>query len=214
MGILMSTEPGQLGALETDEPGTETPTAVRGGRNPLVVAGAALVAVAVVAAAVFGVLWLTASHNTSLAVARERDQALQAAEQGSINLTTLDYRHVAQGLARWKDSTTGTLHTQFTSGSLVSTFTKQAQQARSVTTGKVAEGVITELDTQAGKASALVIMNVSVSVNGAKPTQKLVPLQWDLTLTKTGWKLSGATGSSASPANPAPSGSTSPTPGQ
>src|SRR6201999_2921548 len=168
MGSLMSTEPDQLGATETDEPGAETPTAGRRGRNPLVVAGVALVAVAVVCAAVFGVLWLTASHNDSLAFSRERDQALQAAEQGSINLTTLDYRHVAQGLARWKDSTTGTLHTQFTSGSLVSTFTTQAQQAKSVTTGKVAEGVITELDTHAGKASALVIMNVTVSVNVGK----------------------------------------------
>lgn len=194
----MSTEPDQLGAPETD-PEAETPTAPRRGRDPLVVAGAALVVVAVVAAAVFGVLWLTASHNGSLAFSRERDQALQAAEQGSINLTTLDYRNVAQGLARWKESTTGGLYSQLTSGSLVGTFTKQAQQAKSVTTGKVAEGVITELDTHGGKASALVIMNVTVSVNGAKPTTKLVPLQWDLTLTKSGWKLSATRGGSTTP---------------
>jgi Mce-associated membrane protein len=199
MGSLMSTEPDQLGATETDDLADETPATERGGRNPLVIAGAVLVAIAFVCAVVFGALWLTASHSDTAAFSAERDQALQAAEQGSINLTTLDYRDVAQGLARWKESTTGGLYSQLTSGSLVGTFTKQAQQAKSVTTGKVAEGVITELDTHAGKASALVIMNVTVSTKGAKPTQKLVPLQWDLTRTGSGWKLSGTRSNTTTP---------------
>lgn len=175
--------------MSTEDPVADPPTARRR-RNPLIVAGVALVAVAVIAAATFGALWTVAAHDSSRAFSQMRDDALRAAEQGSINLTTLDYRNVQQGLNRWKDSTTGDLYSQLTSGSLVSTFAKQAQQARSITKGTVKEGVITDLDEHAGKASALVFMEVTVSATGSKPTTKLVPLQWQLTLTGSGWKLS------------------------
>jgi Mce-associated membrane protein len=160
-------------------------------RNPLVIAGALLVTIATVCAVTFGVLWFNAAHNDSLAFSRMRDDALRAAEQGSINLTTLDYHNVAQGLDRWKQSATGALYTQLTQGSLVSTFTKQAQQAKSVTTGKVLDGVVTDLDEHAGKASALVYVYVTVSAAGSKTTYKRLPLQWQLTMTGSGWKLSG-----------------------
>lgn len=178
--------------------GTDAVTRKGGRRNPLVIAGAALAAVAAVCAAVFGVLWYNAAHSDSLHYSQLRDQALQAAEQGSINLTTLDYHNVQAGLERWKESTTGALYQQLTSGNLVSTFTKQAQQAKSVTTGTVLEGVVTDLDEHAGKASALVYMRVTVSAAGAKSTTKFVPLQWNLTLTGSGWKLSGIPQSSSS----------------
>jgi Mce-associated membrane protein len=183
MEDVMSTETEELAPAEAEP--------VRRPRNSLVVAGIALVVVAMVAAAVFGVLWLTASNgNKSGAVAQSRDAALRAAEQGSINLTTLDYHNVQQGLDRWKQSTTGDLYTQLTQGNLVSTFTKQAQQAKSVTVGKVLDGVLTQLS--GDKAQAIVYMQVTVSAAGAKPTTKLVPLQWDLTnVPNQGWKLSG-----------------------
>jgi Mce-associated membrane protein len=158
-------------------------------RNPLTVAGIALVLVATAAAVIFGVLWHNAANASESSTAKSRDDALRAAEQGSINLTTLDYRDVQQGLDRWKQSTTGDLYTQLTQGDLVSTFTKQAQQAKSVTTGKVLDGVITQLDGNA--AQAIVYMQVTVSAAGGKPTTKLVPLQWNLTDTSSGWKLSG-----------------------
>lgn len=176
------------GSTSTDADQFEQPSRRR---NPLTVAGVVLVAVAVVAAAVFGTLWAVAAHDDSVAFSRMRDQALQAAEQGSINLTTLDYRHVQQGLARWKQSTTGTLYHQLTQGKLSDTFAKQLRQAKAVTTSTVKDGALTELDAHAGKASALVVVNVTVAVAGGKPTTKLVPLQWDLTLTGDGWKLSG-----------------------
>jgi Mce-associated membrane protein len=171
----------------------------RFGRNPLVIAGAALAVVAVACAVVFGLLWHSAASGDSANVARMRDQALQAAEQGSVNLTTLDYRHVQQGLDRWKASTTGQLHTQLTAPGLVQSFTKQEQQRKAVSTSKVKDGVITELDAKAGKASALVIVDVTVTQAGGKPSEKLEPLEWNLTLTKAGWKLSGIPGGQANP---------------
>jgi Mce-associated membrane protein len=160
-------------------------------RSPLVVAGAVLVVIATAAAVVFGVLWFTAAHDDSLAFSRMRDDALRAAEQGSINLTTLDYRHVQQGLDTWKQSTTGDLYGQLTSGNLVSTFAKRAQQAKSVTKGSVVEGVLTDLDEHAGKAGALIYMKVSVTASDGKTSIKMLPLQWQLSLTGSGWKLSG-----------------------
>lgn len=158
-------------------------------RNPLVLAGALLVVIATACAAVFGVLWFNASHDSSLNFGSMRDDALRAAEQGSINLTTLDYRNVQQGMDRWKQSTTGVLAKQLTTGSLVSQFAKQAQQAKSVTTGKVLDGVVTQLDPHAGSATALVYVDVSVTAAGGQPTEKRLPLLWVLTLTKSGWKL-------------------------
>jgi Mce-associated membrane protein len=185
MESLMSAEPDQV-TDRVAEPATEE-SARR--RNPLVVAGVVLVAIAVVCAAVFATLWVKASHDDSLTFSRMRDQALQAAEQGSVNLTTLDYRHVRQDLGRWKASATGSLYQALTSGG--TTFTKQVVQAKSITKGTVKDGVITELDVHAGKASALVYVSVAVTVSGGKTTTKLLPLQWNLTLTKSGWKLSG-----------------------
>jgi Mce-associated membrane protein len=185
---LDATDPDAAGPDGTGPDGTDQ-VERRRRSNPLVLAGIVLVVIAAICAAVFGYLWFHAAHDDTLAFSTDRDKALQAAEQGSINLTTLDYRNVAQGLDRWKQSTTGDLYTQLTSGSLVSTFTKQAQQGKSVTTGTVVDGAITDLDDHAGKASALVIMRVQVTAAG-KSTQKLVPLQWGLTDTSTGWKLS------------------------
>lgn len=203
----MSTEADQAEAARAaDEPAEETlagTTRPWFGRNPLVIAGTVLAVAAVAGAVVFGLLWRSAASGGASDVAKMRDDALRAAEQGSINLTTLDYRHVQQGLDRWKASTTGSLHTQLTAPNLVQQFTKQEQQRKAVSTSKVKDGVITELDANAGKASALVIVNVTVTQAGGKPTTKLEPLEWNLTLTKSGWKLSGI-----------PGGQSNPTPGQ
>jgi Mce-associated membrane protein len=217
MESLMSTEHDSLdvvsdsdevGATESTPESTTESTAesttesaerpARRGNRSLVIAGGVLVTIAAVCAVVFGVLWANAGSSDASNFSKMRDDALRAAEQGSINLTTLDYRNVQQGLDRWRSSTTGDLYSQLTSGNLVSTFTKQAQQAKSVTTGKVLDGVVTDLDEHAGKASALVYMQVTVSAAGSKATEKLVPLQWDLTQVNGVWKLSGIPQSAAS----------------
>lgn len=207
MGSLMSAEHDTVVSDGADAEVTETTetdavesaeASTRRGNRGLVITGVVLVLVAAVAALVTGVLWFNSVHSDAAKFSTMRDDALRAAEQGSINLTTLDYHNVQQGLDRWKDSTTGALYNQLTAGNLVSTFTKQAQQAKSITTGKVLDGVITDLDDHAGKASALVYMQVTVSAAGSKPTEKLVPLQWDLTQVNGVWKLSGIPQSTSS----------------
>src|ERR1700756_2936803 len=116
---VMSTETDRAEAATDAEAGSTTGADATSGRSPLIIAGSVLAVVAVAAAVVFGVLWHSAASGDSAGVAKMRDEALQAAEQGSLNLTTLDYRNVQQGLDRWKASTTGSLYTQLTSKSLV-----------------------------------------------------------------------------------------------
>jgi Mce-associated membrane protein len=186
-GVEAQETPDERQAADEQADGTAEPGRRR--RNPLILAGIVLVVIAAILAAVFGFLWYQAAHDDTLAFATTRDKVLQAAETGSINLTTLDYRKVQEGLTRWKESTTGALQSQFTSGSLASTFTKQAQQGKTVTTGTVQDGAVTDLDVHGGKASALIIMRVQVTASG-KTTTKLLPLLWGLTNTSTGWKLS------------------------
>lgn len=174
----------------TDADSTSEPTWRRRRKpNPLTIVGVVLVLIATACAVVFATLWSSASHDDSLTYSQLRDSALRAAEQGSINLTTLDYRDVQQGLNRWKDSTTGPLHTELNAGGLVSTFNKEEQSAKSVTTGRVLDGVITDLDEHAGTAQALIYMDVTVTAPGSQPTDKRLPLQWQLQLTSSGWKL-------------------------
>lgn len=166
----------------------ETADGERRGRNPLVLAGAILVAVAFVCAVVFGALWWQAAHDSSLAYSQARDDVLRAAETGASNFTTLDYRNVQQGLDRWKQSATGDLYTQLTQAS--NAFSQQVAQAKAVTTGKVREAAVTQLDTHAGKASTILVVDVIVAPAGQKAQTKTLPLQADLIATNTGWKLS------------------------
>jgi Mce-associated membrane protein len=200
MESLMSTEPDEgvtpgtaVGIDEkttSDEvvPEPEAAGGERRRRNPLVLAGAILVAVALVCAVVFGVLWQQAANDSSLAFSKARDDVLRAAETGAANFTTLDYRNVQQGLDRWKQSATGDLYTQLTQGS--NTFSQQVTQAKAVTSGKVREAAVTELDTHAGKAATILVVDVTVTPAGQKAQTKTLPLEADLTATDTGWKLS------------------------
>ena len=162
----------------------------RGGRarSPLLPLAMLLVAAAVAAAAWSGWSWWRAAHDDSLSYSRTRDQVLQAAEQSMQNLNTLDYRTAQQGLAIWQDSTTGSLRDQLSQGG--KDFLAQIQQAKTVTTAKILDGAVTELDDRAGKASVIVAIEVTVTPPTGQPTTKRERLQGQLTRTGAGWKLS------------------------
>lgn len=181
---------------ETVDPDSETdPDSAGTGRTAsgwLRLTSLVLVFVAAVCAMVFGGLWIGAANDNTLAQARARDVALQAAETGAVNFTTLDYRNIQQGLDRWKQSATGNLLTELSSG--LNTFEQQVQQSKVVTTGKVVDGALTSLDLNGGKAEAVVLVDVTVAPSTGQPGTKRLPL--DVTLTNTGsashpvWKLS------------------------
>ncbi|QMU77737.1 hypothetical protein GXW83_20620 [Streptacidiphilus sp. PB12-B1b] len=151
-------------------------------------AARALAVLAAGAAAWGGWSWYAAAHDGSAALARSRDQVLASGEQAVQNLNTLDWQHVSAGLSTWDQSTTGGLRTQLDQGK--ADFTKQVEQARTVTTARVLAGAVTELDTRTGRASVMVALQITVTTPGGSPTTKQSRLLGQLTRTAQGWKLS------------------------
>jgi Mce-associated membrane protein len=156
--------------------------------DAVVLVAIALAVVAAACAAYFGWSWYRAAHDDALAYSRHRDAVLRAAEQGVQNLNTLDYRKVDQGLASWEESSTGDLHQQLVQGR--AQFTAQVQLAKTVTTAKILDGAVTELDDRTGKASAIVAVQVTVTPPTGSPTTKPSRMRAQLTRTAAGWKLS------------------------
>jgi Mce-associated membrane protein len=156
-------------------------------RNPLFFA-VVLVALAAVAAGVFGTRWWLAAHDSDARFSATRDEVLRAAEQGAVNLNTLDYRTADEGLRLWQQSTTGDLHDQLVSGA--DGFLAQVRQAKTVTTARVLSGAVTELDERAGRASAILALEVTVTPATGEPSNKRERLAAQLTRTADGWRLS------------------------
>ena len=113
------------------------------------------------------VSWHRASTDPTIRMAQTRDAVLIAATSHIETLNTLDSRHVAAGLARWRAVTTGTLRDQL--DQVDSDERKLLGQQDTVTTGKVVDAAVLSLDDD----TATVIAAVEVTVkNAAKPKQK------------------------------------------
>ncbi|MBW8481661.1 hypothetical protein K1Y72_04705 [Actinomadura sp. PM05-2] len=166
---------------------TERPPAVREERA-LPRTAAALLCAAAVAAAWFGWGWYAAAHDSSLRYSWLREQVLQAGEQGVQNLSTLDYRTVDAGLKVWRDSSTGELHDQLVQGG--AQFKADVQRGRTVTTAKVLDGAVGELDERAGRATVLTAVQITVTPAQGAPSSKQSRLVARLTRTPAGWKVS------------------------
>ncbi|MCP2334827.1 Mce-associated membrane protein [Actinomadura rupiterrae] len=176
-------------AEEKEEPPAEEPKAKRSlRRDPLILVALAVTAASAVAAAWFGWSYHSASNDKSISQARLRDQVLRTAEQEVVNLNTLDYNHIDQGLSLWQDSTTAELYDQIVQGrqQLATSVTK----AKTVSTAKILESGITELDSDAGKAGVMIAVRVSVATPDGKSSASIRRLSGQLTRTSAGWKLS------------------------
>jgi Mce-associated membrane protein len=156
--------------------------------DPVSVAATVLVVLAGACAAYFGWSWYRAAHDDALAYSRARDAVLRAAEQGAQNMNTLDYRKVDQGLTSWEDSSTGDLHQELVQGR--AQFTSQVQLAKTVTTAKILDGAVTELNDRTGKAGVIVAVQITVTPPAGAPTTKQSRMRAQLTRTPSGWKLS------------------------
>jgi Mce-associated membrane protein len=169
-------------------------------RLPLVRVAAALTVAAAVAAAWFGWSWYSADHSGSLAADQTRDTMLQAADQAVINFNTLDYRSPQTGLQLWLASSTGTLHSQISQA--MSTEVQTIQQRKTITTARILDAAVTQLDTDAGTATVILAVDVTVTESGASPFSRQESEVGQLTDTSAGWKLSGLSypsGSSTAP---------------
>jgi Mce-associated membrane protein len=179
--------------------------------HPLLAVAAILALVAAGCAAWFGSSWYRAAHSGSLADSRTRDAVLQAAEQGVLNFNTLNYHHAAQGLELWLSSSTGTLHTQLAQS--LQEETQLVEQRKTITTARILDGAVTQMDTAGGTASFMVAVDVTVTPASGSPFTESESEVGQLNDTASGWKLSalGYPSGSASPsASPSPSAPASP----
>ncbi|WP_218009902.1 hypothetical protein [Actinomadura kijaniata] len=188
-------EPG----AKPEEPPKDRPTSPPLRKDPLVRVAVALAAAAAVAAAWFGWSYHAASRDDGLAFARQRDEALRAAEQAVVNLNTLDHRNADAGLKIWQDSTTADLYDQIVQGR--DRLKQDVEKARTTSTAKILESGLTELDAHAGKASVAVAVRITITAADGRPAIQTRRLTGQLTRTAAGWKLSslgqapsGATG--------------------
>ena len=170
------------------EPGARTWLRVPRTSDPLLTSATALVLAAAVCAAWFGWNWYGAAHDDSLRYSRVRDDVLQSGEQAIQNLNTLDYRDLGQGLKTWQDSSTSDLYQQIVQGR--AEFEQQVRTAKTITSARILEGAVTELDDRAGKAAVIVAVQIVVTPPEGRPTAKRSRLIGKLTRTAGGWKLS------------------------
>jgi Mce-associated membrane protein len=157
-------------------------------RRLLLLSALVLALVAGGAAGWTGWSWWSAAHDDSLRYSQTRDEVLRTAEQAVQNLNTLDYRTAESGIDLWVESTTGTLREQLNQGR--QNFLTQIQKAKTITTAKILEGAVTELDDRAGKASVIVAIELTVTPATGRPTTKRERLAGQLTRTGSTWKLS------------------------
>jgi Mce-associated membrane protein len=149
---------------------------------------AALLTLAALFAAWAGWSWYAAAQDDAYAYSRTRDEVLQAGEQAVQNLNTLDYRSLGPGLKTWQDSTTSDLYRQITQGR--AEFEERVKKARTITTARILDAAVAELDERSGKARILVAVEITVTPPDGDPVTKQSRLIGKVTRTPAGWKLS------------------------
>ncbi len=157
-------------------------------RDPLLATATVLFVIAAAFAAWSGWSWFDAASAGVPAYSQLRDQVLQAGEQAVQNFNTLDYHHVAAGLNLWEQSSTGVLHAEIVAGR--AQFGQQISQAKTVTTAKILDGALTSLNSQAGTATIICAVQITVTPAQGAPAVKQARLEGRLTRTPAGWKLS------------------------
>jgi Mce-associated membrane protein len=143
-----------------------------GSKEPMsTVRRATLFGLAVVVALAALVGWLGFCAYQSHQAQSQRSQFLQAARQGALNLTTIDWQKADTDVRRILDGATGGFYDDFAKRS--QPFVDVVKQTKSTTVGTITEAGL-ESET-AGTAQVLVTVTVQTSNSGA-PDQ--VPRAW------------------------------------
>ena len=109
---------------------------------------------------------------------RIRQEMVEAARQGAINLTTIDHEHVDEDVQRILDSSTGVFRDDF--AQRAKPFSEAARQAQSTSVGTVTEAALESAEGDEGRV--LVAMNVMTSNRGVPEQQ---PKGWRMRVTVT-----------------------------
>ncbi|CAM3648299.1 hypothetical protein KIPE111705_18740 [Kibdelosporangium persicum] len=146
----------------------------------------ALVVVAGVFAAVFGVWWAAASGDDS-DVRRTREEVSTVGSAAVATLTSLDHTNVDATYQRFLDVSTGAVHDDYAKNQ--ADFKKRISDAKVVTTAAVRETAVTDVNLQKKEASLLVVVDTTVKESDKAPTTKRLRIEAALDQTDDGWKV-------------------------
>jgi len=135
-----------------------------------------------------GLEWRGAAADETVSYAATRDEVERIGREHVAVLTTLDYHDVDAGIERWLTVSTGALHDE-----LAATDAATRQTLRdnaTVSTGRVLDAAVSELDTRTGTAKMLVSVEISSARDGAPPTSKRNRFVAAMVAEGDGWKLS------------------------
>jgi Mce-associated membrane protein len=135
-----------------------------GGKLPqsLMTVAIALVVAATAVAGWYGVRWISAANDDSLAYSKTREEVNRVALAAVVTMNQLDYRKIDDGLKDWEAATTGTLHDEIAKNRASIRDSIVARQ--SVSTATPLSSAVREMDERAGKASVMVAIKMSVDV--------------------------------------------------
>lgn len=155
--------------------------------SPRFVGAVALATVALIAAAVFGVLWWSASGSTENEVSTARDEVVEAAKQGVLAYTEIDYKNPDDYRNRQQAIATDELFGQMQQG--WDKARKQIVDGQLKVDVKIYEVGVEKLDIRKGEATALAAINISRSAKGAE--KQAGPLRLIVKMKRVGddWKL-------------------------
>ncbi|MGH3873733.1 MAG: hypothetical protein ACRDSR_19860 [Pseudonocardiaceae bacterium] len=148
---------------------------------------AALAVVAFAAAAWFGVSWFRAAHDTSLTRGMARDAVLQDARQAMVNLNTIDYRRVQDGLTLWEQSAAGSLLDEVRTNR--DSYLRAITDSRTTTTARITDGAVAALDEGGGTAQVLVGVYVTSQFEDGAANCVRRRIQLDMRRDGESWKV-------------------------
>lgn len=165
--------------MERTFPGGPLRTAI------LVVAVVAVVALA--AAGWFGVSWAWVAHDKSLALGMDRDAVLRDAQRDTLNLNTLDYRQVQDGLTLWEQSAAGSLLTQLRANR--STYARAITASTTISIARVLDAAVASLDERSGTAQVFVGVDVTSQSEQGDPGCAHRRVRLEMIRTGDTWKV-------------------------
>jgi Mce-associated membrane protein len=159
-----------------------------GGPLRTVTLAVAMVAVlAFATAGWFGVSWYRAAHDTSLAVSMDRDAVLRDAQRATLNLNTLDYRRVQDGLTLWEQSTAGSLLSELQANR--NAYARAITDSAAVTTATILDAAVSSLNEGSGTAQVLVGVDVTSQSEHGDPSCAHRRVRLDMIRAGEAWKV-------------------------
>ncbi|WP_285029991.1 mammalian cell entry protein [Mycolicibacterium sp. lyk4-40-TYG-92] len=115
--------------------------------------------------------WLVVRTHRATGVDERQSQIVQAARQGALNLTTIDWQRADADVQRILDSATGEFYDDFAKRS--APFIKVVKEAKSTSTGSITEA---GLESESGDAAQVLVAVAVKTSNVGAPEQQ--PREW------------------------------------